>query len=120
MSMKPWHHAAWIVILLVDVGLLAWGAMAALLPERLPGPDSTPILSAGYENFTGGSWSELMSTSPMVAAFITLLFRMYGIYIVAFGLPAIAITVTAFRQAIVEHMGVPGREHDRIRLGNDV
>jgi hypothetical protein len=97
-AMKPWRRVAWLLILLGDVGLLAWGAMAALLPERLLGPGSTPILTAGYENFTGGSWSELPNASPKTAAFITLLFRMYGIYGVAFSLMAIAITVTAFRR----------------------
>jgi hypothetical protein len=97
-AMKPWRRVAWILILLADAGLLAWGAMAALLPERLPGPGSTPILTAEYERFTGGSWPELANASPRTAAFIMLLFRMYGVYIVAFGLLAIAVTVTAFRR----------------------
>jgi hypothetical protein len=97
-AMKPWRRVAWILILLADAGLLAWGAMAALLPERLPGPGSTPILTVEYESFTGGSWPELANASPRTAAFIMLLFRMYGVYIVAFGLLAIAVTVTAFRR----------------------
>jgi hypothetical protein len=85
-------RVAWIVILLADAGLLAWGAMAALAPERLPGPGSTPILAAGYESFTRGSWKEIADASPMTAEFMTLLFRLYGAYIVAFGLTAIAVT----------------------------
>jgi hypothetical protein len=97
-AMNPWRRVAWLVILLVDAGLLAWGAMAALAPEHLLGPGSAPILKAGYEGFTGYSWSELTGTSPMTAGFLTLLFRMYGIYGVAFSLMAIAITVTAFRR----------------------
>jgi hypothetical protein len=97
-AMKPWRRVAWILILLADIGLLAWGAMAAIAPEHLLGPDSKPILTAEYENFTGGSWSELVNMSPKAAEFITLVFRMYGIYIVAFGLLAIAIAVTAFRR----------------------
>ncbi len=92
------RRVAWMIIVIADVGLLAWGAMAALAPERLPGPGSTPILTAEYRNFTGGSWSELADASPRTAAFIILLFRMYGAYIVAFGLVAIAITATAFRR----------------------
>ena len=88
---------AWILVVLGDAGLLAWGAMAALVPERLPGPDSTPILTAGYEGFTGGSWQRLVATSPLTADYTTLLFRMYGVYIVAFSLLAIAIAVYAFR-----------------------
>jgi hypothetical protein len=93
-----WRQIAWIIILIADAGLLAWGAMAALLPDGLPGPGSTPILTAGYESFTGGSWRELAATSPRTAAFILLLFRMYGVYIVAFGLLAIVVAATAFRR----------------------
>jgi hypothetical protein len=91
-------RVAWLLILIADAGLLAWGAMAALVPERLPGPGSAPILRVGYESFTRRSWQELADTSPMTAEFITLLFRLYGVYIVAFGLLAIAVTATAFRR----------------------
>ena len=45
--MARWRRVAWLVILIADAGLLAWGAAAALLPERLPGPGSAPILPAG-------------------------------------------------------------------------
>lgn len=72
--------------------------MVALLPEHLLGPNATPILTAEYERYTGASWVALAATSPKTVAFITLLFRMYGIYILAFELLAIAITVTAFRR----------------------
>jgi hypothetical protein len=97
-AMKRRRHVAWLVILISDVGLLAWGAMAALVPERLPAPGSVPIVTAGYESFTNRSWQELADTSPMTAAFIMLLFRLYGAYIVAFGLLAIAVTAAAFRR----------------------
>src|SRR5512142_2627861 len=97
-TLKSARRAAWILILLADVGLLAWGAMAAIAPEHLLGPNSTPILQAEYHNFTGYSWSELVSTSPRAVDFVTLVFRMYGIYGVAFSLMAIAIAVTAFRR----------------------
>ena len=96
--MKSWRRVAWILILLADVGLLAWGAMAAIAPEHLLGPNSAPILKAGYEGYTGYSWSELIATSPNAAEFMTLVFRMYGIYGVAFSLMGIAIAVTAFRR----------------------
>jgi hypothetical protein len=72
--------------------------MAAALPSHLLGPGGTPILTAGYEGFSKGSWSELASTAPMAAKYIDVLFRMYGIYNVAFGLMASAIAVTAFRR----------------------
>ena len=51
------RHIAWVLILIVDVGLVAWGAMAAALPDFLLGPGGKPILQAGYEGFTGSSWS---------------------------------------------------------------
>ena len=95
--MKQARRFAWIVILIADVGLLAWGAMAALAPDYLLGPGAKPILAAGYESFTGRSWPELVATSPTAAAFMGVLFRVYGAYIVAFGLLAIAIAATAFR-----------------------
>ena len=96
--MARWHRVAWLVILIADVGLLAWCAMAALAPERLSGPGSTPILTAGYEGFTGGSWQHLVVTAPKTAEYITLLFRMYGIYGVGLSLLAIAIAANGFRR----------------------
>jgi hypothetical protein len=92
------RQIAWILILIVDAGLVGWGAMAAAWPDHLLGPRGVPILTAGYEGFTKGSWSELASTSPMTARYIEVLFRMYGVYGVAFGVMASAIAVTAFRR----------------------
>jgi hypothetical protein len=90
--------AAWIVIVVADIGLLAWAGMAAVAPERLMGPGSAPILPAGYEGFTGSSWDALASVSPRATEFATLLFRMYGLYGVAFSLLAIAVAANAFRR----------------------
>ncbi len=97
-TVKSWRQVAWILMVLADVGLLAWGAMAAIAPEHLLGPNSTPILKAEYQAFTGYSWSALTGTSPNAVQFMTMVFRMYGIYGVAFSLMAIAIAVTAFRR----------------------
>ena len=97
-TMKSRRRIAWILILIAEAGFLAWAVMAALAPERLLGPGSAPILNAEYEGFTGYSWSGLSATSPKATGFMTLLFRMYGTYGVAFSLMAIAITVTAFRR----------------------
>ena len=97
-SLKRRRRFAWILILIVDVGLVAWGAMAAVLQDQLPGPAGTPILIAGYEGFSNASWSDLMDRSPMTAAYIRLLFRTYGAFNVAFGLMASAIAVTSFRR----------------------
>jgi hypothetical protein len=93
--MKRLRLNAWLLIIIADLGLLAWGAMAAVIPGRLPGPNSTPILTAEYQSYTDESWQAL---SPQSAAFITIVFRMYGVYIVAFGLLAIAIAANAFKR----------------------
>ena len=92
------RQIAWILILIVDAAYVAWGAMAAAMPDGLLGPGGVAILPAGYEGYTGGSWSELLRTSPMTAEYMIVLFRMYGIYCVLFGLLASAIAVTAFRR----------------------
>jgi hypothetical protein len=92
------HGIAWIVILVADAGFVIWGAVAAALPDYLIGPSGTPILIAGYEGFTKGSWTELVVTSPAAAKYIALLFRLYGVFCGVFGLMAIAIAVTAFRR----------------------
>jgi hypothetical protein len=92
------RRVAWILILVADVGFLAWGAAAAAWPDRLPGPGGAPILPAGYEGFAGGSWSELVGEAPRAADYMVLLFRMYGIFNAVFALMSIAITVTAFRR----------------------
>jgi uncharacterized membrane protein YhaH (DUF805 family) len=97
-AIARWRRVAWIVIVIADVGLLTWCAMAALAPERLSGPGSTPILTAGYEGFTRGSWQQIAATSPKTTEYMTLLFRMFGIYGVAFSLLAIAIAANGFRR----------------------
>jgi hypothetical protein len=92
------RQIAWILILIVDVGYVVWGAMAAVTPDGLLGPGGKAILPAGYEGYSGGAWSELLRTSPMTASYMIVLFRMYGIYNVLFGLMGSAIAVTAFRR----------------------
>jgi hypothetical protein len=92
------RHWAWAVLVVADIGLLMWAAMAAAAPELLVGPGSLTILPAGYQGFTGGSWRALVASSPRTAEYLTLLFRMFGLYGVAFSLLAIAIAATAFRR----------------------
>lgn len=92
------RRAALVLILLVDVGFVAWGFMAAAWPDHLPGPHGKPILAAGYEGFTNTSWSELAASSPMTAKYVDMLFRLYGVYCLVFGMMATAIAVTAFRR----------------------
>jgi hypothetical protein len=89
------RRAAWLLIVVADAGILLWGAMAALAPEHLLGPGGAPILPAGYEGFSGGSWLEL---GPAARGIMEVLFRVYGAFNVAFGLLAIAVAATAFRR----------------------
>ena len=96
--MKRLQRVAWILILIVDVGFIAWGAGAAVSPDRLLGPGGTAILPAGFEGYSGASWSELSGGSPLIAGYVTLLFRMYGLYCVLFGFMGSAVAVTAFRR----------------------
>ena len=96
--MKRLQRVAWILILVVDVGYIAWGAGAAASPDRLLGPGGRAILPAGYEGYSGGSWSELLGASPVIAGYMTLLFRMYGLYCVLFGFMGSVIAITAFRR----------------------
>jgi hypothetical protein len=97
-AMQRRRRAAWVLIFSADAGIAAWGAMAAALPDLLPGPGGVPILTAGYEGFTKGSWSTLVATSPMSANYIVVLFRMYGVFNFVFGLMAMAVTIAAFRR----------------------
>lgn len=89
---------AWILIVVADVGLFAWGAMAALAPQRLLGPGGLPILIAEYQSYTGNSIDTLAAASPKALAFMTVVFRVYGAYVVAFGLLSIIVAATAFRR----------------------
>ena len=93
-----YRKIALILILIVDVGYIAWGAGAALAPNHLLGPGGKAILPAGYEGYSGGSWSELAGSSPLIAGYMAVLYRMYGIYNVLFGVLTSAIAITAFRR----------------------
>jgi hypothetical protein len=95
---QRWRRIAWILIVIADAGFIAWGAMAALLPQYLPGPGGKPILTAGYEGFTHSSWAELVATSPSTADFLTLVFRLFGALGATFGIMAVFIAATSFRR----------------------
>ena len=83
---------------IVDASYIAWGGLAAAMPDGLLGPGGKAILPAGYEGYSAGSWSGLLQTSPMTAQYMIVLYRLYGIYCVLFGLMGSAIAVTAFRR----------------------
>jgi hypothetical protein len=92
------RQIALVLILIVDVGYIAWGGGAAASPEHLLGPGGKGILPAAYEGYAGGSWSQLASASPLIAGYMRVLYRMYGVYCLLFGLMGSAIAVTAFRR----------------------
>jgi len=92
------RRAAWILLFIVDAGFVAWGAAAAALLDRLPGPGGKPIMIAGYEGFSRLAWADLVHTSPQAARYMNVLYRTYGMYNVAFGVVAVAIILTAFRR----------------------
>ena len=92
------RQIAVILILIVDVAYIAWGAAAAAAPDHLLGPGGKAILPAGYEGYSGGSWSELAGASPLIAAYMTVLYRLYGVYCVLFGFMGSVIALTAFRR----------------------
>ena len=89
---------AFFLIVIVDVGFLAWGGMAALAPDHLLGPGGLPILAAEYQNFTGGSWPDLVASAPRTVLMMTVIYRVYGAFNVAFGFLTLAITLNAFRR----------------------
>ena len=92
------RQIAWILILIVDALYIAWGGGAALSPEHLMGPGGKGILPAAFEGYSGGSWSNLVSATPVIAGYIRMMYRMYGIYCLLFGVLGSAITITAFRR----------------------
>ena len=63
--MKQARRFAWLVMLIADAGLLAWGAMAALAPDYLLGPGSRPVWAAGYEAFRLRNHPELLGRLNM-------------------------------------------------------
>ena len=89
------RQTAWILILIVDLSYIVWGAGAAIAPDHLLGPGGKAILAAGYEGYSGGVWSALDSGA---AGFMTALYRLHGTNCVLFGIMGSAITVTAFRR----------------------
>ena len=92
------RRVAWILILIVDVGFIAWGTGAAAFLDHLLGPGGKTILPAAYEGFSKGSWSDLVKTTPMAAKYLDVLYRTYGWYNVAFGVTTTIIAATAFRR----------------------
>jgi len=92
------RQIAWILILIVDAAYIAWGGAVAIAPDHVLGPGGKAILPAGFEGYSGGAWSTLVSASPLSAGYMAVLYRLYGVYCVLFGFMGSSITVTAFRR----------------------
>jgi hypothetical protein len=97
-AMELRRRVAWILILVVDAGFIAWGTGAAAFLDRLLGPGGKTILPAAYEGFSKASWADLVATAPMAARYMNVLYRTYGMYNVAFGVTTTIIVLTAFRR----------------------
>ena len=92
------RRIAWILILVVDAAYIAWGAAVAIAPDHVLGPGGKAILPAGFEGYSGGSWSALVGAAPLSAGYMAVLYRLYGVFCVLFGFMGSAIAVTAFRR----------------------
>ena len=88
------RQIAMILLLIVDIGYIVWGAAAAFAPDHLLGAGGKAILPAGYEGYSGASWSALAAST---AGYMATLYRLHGMNCLLFGFMASAITLTAFR-----------------------
>ncbi len=84
-----WLGLAWKVIVVVGVGILAWGIMAAANPS---------VLTAGFETYTDRTWAAFAAGDGQAADFVLAGFRLVGALNVAVALALIAIAATAFRR----------------------
>ena len=89
------RQVALTLILIVDLAYIAWGGAVAIAPDHVLGPGGKAILPAGFEGYSGGSWSALAATS---AGYMAVLYRLYGVYCVLFGFMGSSIAATAFRR----------------------
>ena len=92
------RQIAWILILIVDVAYILWGAAVAIAPDQVLGPGGKTILPAGFEGYTGASWSALVASAPLSAGYMAVLYRLHGMNCVLFGIMGSSIAVTAFRR----------------------
>jgi hypothetical protein len=96
MPLAQARRFAWIGMVVAGAGLIAWGALAALVPE-CPGA----CMTNGYETFSSQPWGDFRAAFALQSNFVLLLFRVFGAYNVAFGLLGVAVAATAFRRGEV-------------------
>jgi hypothetical protein len=80
---------AWILILGADAGMAFYGLQAVATPA---------MMTAGYESYTGSSWTGLVASAPAAASYVLLLYRLVGGLNIALGLVLIAVTIGAYRR----------------------
>lgn len=66
-----------VVLYLTTLGLAAYGVMAIINPE---------VLAAGFNTFTNQNWQQFQIDSHIVAAYVTLLWRLIGVFNLMAGL----------------------------------
>jgi hypothetical protein len=77
------------MILVADAAIVLYGALALATPS---------LLTAGYESYSGTSWTSLVARTPVTAAYLLLVYRMVGGLNVALGITLIALIVGPFRR----------------------
>jgi len=77
------------VILVADAGIVLYGVLAVATPS---------LLTAGYERYSGTSWTAVVAQAPATAAYLLLVYRMVGGLNVALGITLMAIIVGPFRR----------------------
>lgn len=80
---------AWVVMLVADAGIVLYGVLAVATPS---------LLTAGYERYSGTSWTSLAARAPETAAYLLLVYRMVGGLNVALGITLISLIVGPFRR----------------------
>ena len=81
---------SWILVLIAESALVAYGIGAIIFPDSL--------FSPSFEKLSGQSWDSLVSASPKVAAYISLSNRLIGGFNIAFGVLAIFVAMKGLRK----------------------
>ena len=92
---NPLRRYAWIAVVIAELDLIAWGLMAAALPQYMPGPANAAMLPVQYQTFSDASAVWLAGRT---AAFITLEFRLLGVLSMTIGIMGLLVACTGFRR----------------------
>ena len=81
---------AWKIMMIPDFAALLFGLVFAFAPGVMN--------SAGYESFTGQSWSTFVSVSPKIAEWISLWLMGFGVFSIDLSVYGFAVTLMSFRR----------------------